>query len=83
MAAKRKMIRYSASIDIVLLKEVDAQNPFEDKEKWTDIAKNVEMAVNKENFSVDQRGVRERTYLLLDQYSEEDRAPLRRFALIN
>ena len=83
MAAKRKMIRYSAGIDIVLLKEVDAQNLFKDKEKWTDIAKNVEMAVNKENFSVDQRGVRERTYLLLDQYSEEDRAPLRRFALIN
>ena len=83
MAAKRKMIRYSAGIDIVLLKEVDAQNLFKDKEKWTDIAKNVEMAVNKENFSVDQRGVQERTYLLLDQYSEEDRAPLRRFALIN
>ena len=83
MAAKRKMIRYSAGIDIVLLKEVDAQNLFKDKEKWTDIAKNVDMAVNKENFSVDQRGVRERTYLLLDQYSEEDRAPLRRFALIN
>ena len=82
MAAKRKMIRYSAGIDIVLLKEVDAQNLFKDKEKWTDIAKNVEMAVNK-NFSVDQRGVRERTYLLLDQYSEENRAPLRRFALIN
>ena len=83
MAAKRKMIRYSAGINIVLLKEVDAQNLFKDEEKWTDIAKNVDMAINKENFSVDQRGVRERTYLLLDQYSEEDRAPLRRFALIN
>ena len=46
------MVRYSAGIDIVLLKEVDAQNPFEDKENWTDIPKNVEMAVNKENFKV-------------------------------
>ena len=77
MAAKRKMVRYSASIDIVLLKEVDAQNPLKDKEKWTDIAKNDEMAANKKNFSVDQRGVQERTYLLLDQYRKEDMAALR------
>lgn len=76
-------MRFSARHDILLLREVIAQNPFNSKESgriWARVGEIVTTALQDENFEVDGRRCRERTMLLLDYYKKQDFPSLRRLA---
>lgn len=76
-------MRFSARHDILLLREVIAQNPFTSKESgriWARVGEIVTRALLDENFEVDGRRCRERTMLLLDYYKKQDFPSLRRLA---
>ena len=78
MAQRKTQIRFSAEDDINLLKEVVAENPFLDRSKWTVTANN--MASATKHTTMDTRRARERTMLLLQQYTTEERESLRRYS---
>lgn len=65
-----KRLRFTNDEDLTLLREVVAQNPFEDLARWNTIAQQVEIGTKK-NFSV--RAVREHTARLLKSWEREDR----------
>lgn len=82
---RKRQVRFSARHDILLLREVIAQNPFISKESgriWARVGEIVTAALQDENFEVDGRRCRERTMLLLDYYKKQDFPSLRRFARI-
>lgn len=75
-------MRFSARHDIILLREVIAQNPFASKEPgriWARVGEIITAALLDESFEVDARRCRERTMLLLDYYKKQDFPSLRRF----
>ncbi|XP_076027158.1 uncharacterized protein LOC143016630 isoform X2 [Genypterus blacodes] len=79
---RKRQVRFSARHDIILLREVIAQNPFASKEPgriWARVAEIITAALQDENFEVDARRCRERTMLLLDYYKKQDFPSLRRF----
>ncbi|XP_066560382.1 uncharacterized protein LOC136749766 [Amia ocellicauda] len=79
---RKRQVRFSARHDIMLLREVIAQNPFSSKEPgriWSRVGELVSTALQDESFEVDARRCRERTALLLDYYKKQDFASLRRF----
>ncbi|KAJ8264125.1 hypothetical protein GJAV_G00145470 [Gymnothorax javanicus] len=79
---RKRQVRFSARHDILLLREVIAQNPFSSKEPgriWARVGEIITAALLDENFEVDARRCRERTMLLLDYYKKQDFASLRRF----
>uniref|UniRef100_W5N7H9 Uncharacterized protein n=2 Tax=Lepisosteus oculatus TaxID=7918 RepID=W5N7H9_LEPOC len=81
-APRKRQVRFSARHDILLLREVIAQNPFSSKEPgriWARVGEIISAALQDENFEVDARRCRERTALLLDYYKKQDFASLRRF----
>jgi hypothetical protein len=55
---KKKILRFTTLDDIVLLKEVLAVNPFEDKGRWLQIATNASTTCEKE---ICARRAKERT----------------------
>lgn len=74
-------MRFSARHDILLLREVIAQNPFCSKESgriWARVGEIITAALQDESFEVDSRRCRERTMLLLDYYKKQDFPSLRR-----
>ncbi|CAL8332002.1 unnamed protein product [Lota lota] len=79
---RKRQVRFSARHDIVLLREVIAQNPFSTKESsvrlWARIAEIITASLQDEYFEVDARRCRERTLLLLDYYKKQDFFRLRR-----
>lgn len=80
---RKRQVRFSARHDILLLREVIAQNPFTSKESgriWARVGEIVTRALLDENFEVDGRRCRERTMLLLDYYKKQDFPSLRRLA---
>ncbi|KAG7491655.1 hypothetical protein MATL_G00006350 [Megalops atlanticus] len=79
---RKRQVRFSARHDILLLREVIAQNPFSSKEPgriWARVGEIITAALQDESFEVDARRCRERTTLLLDYYKKQDFASLRRF----
>ncbi|XP_062304425.1 uncharacterized protein si:dkey-45d16.4 isoform X1 [Osmerus eperlanus] len=81
-APRKRQVRFSARHDILLLREVIAQNPFCSKESgriWARVGEIITTALQDENFEVDARRCRERTMLLLDYYKKQDFPSLRRF----
>ncbi|XP_024914706.1 trichohyalin isoform X2 [Cynoglossus semilaevis] len=79
---RKRQVRFSARHDIILLREVIAQNPFANKEPgrvWARVGEIITAALQDENFEVDARRCRERTMLLLDYYKKQDFSSLRRF----
>ncbi|XP_029915213.1 trichohyalin [Myripristis murdjan] len=79
---RKRQVRFSARHDIILLREVIAQNPFASKESgriWARVGEIITAALQDENFEVDARRCRERTMLLLDYYKKQDYPSLRRF----
>ncbi|XP_072538889.1 uncharacterized protein [Salminus brasiliensis] len=79
---RKRQVRFSARHDILLLREVIAQNPFTSKESgriWARVGEIITAALQDENFEVDGRRCRERTMLLLDYYKKQDFPSLRRF----
>ncbi|XP_067355766.1 trichohyalin isoform X2 [Channa argus] len=79
---RKRQVRFSARHDIILLREVIAQNPFASKEPgrtWARVGEIITAALKDENFEVDARRCRERTMLLLDYYKKQDFSSLRRF----
>ncbi|KAJ8399696.1 hypothetical protein AAFF_G00408010 [Aldrovandia affinis] len=79
---RKRQVRFSARHDILLLREVIAQNPFSSKEPgriWARVGEIITAALQDESFEVDARRCRERTMLLLDYYKKQDFASLRRF----
>ncbi|XP_044046828.1 uncharacterized protein si:dkey-45d16.4 isoform X4 [Siniperca chuatsi] len=79
---RKRQVRFSARHDIILLREVIAQNPFASKEPgrlWARVGEIITTALQDENFEVDARRCRERTMLLLDYYKKQDFPSLRRF----
>ncbi|XP_077055260.1 uncharacterized protein LOC143706809 isoform X1 [Siphateles boraxobius] len=79
---RKRQVRFSARHDILLLREVIAQNPFTSKESgriWARVGEIITSTLQDENFEVDGRRCRERTMLLLDYYKKQDFASLRRF----
>ncbi|KAM9314995.1 uncharacterized protein KZ484_024713 [Pholidichthys leucotaenia] len=79
---RKRQVRFSARHDIILLREVIAQNPFASKEPgriWARVGEIITAALQEENFEVDSRRCRERTMLLLDYYKKQDFPSLRRF----
>ncbi|XP_019717300.1 uncharacterized protein LOC109511021 [Hippocampus comes] len=81
-APRKRQVRFSARHDIVLLREVIAQNPFTSKEPgrvWARVGELMTEALREESFEVDARRCRERTMLLLDYYKKQDFLSLRRF----
>ncbi|XP_047432712.1 trichohyalin [Mugil cephalus] len=82
MTPRKRQVRFSARHDIILLREVIAQNPFASKEPgriWARVGEIITAALQEENFEVDARRCRERTMLLLDYYKKQDFPSLRRF----
>ncbi|XP_029012666.1 uncharacterized protein si:dkey-45d16.4 isoform X8 [Betta splendens] len=82
MTPRKRQVRFSARHDIILLREVIAQNPFGTKEPgriWARVGEIITAALQDENFEVDARRCRERTMLLLDYYKKQDFPSLRRF----
>ena len=69
--AKRLVKRFSCQDDIVLLKEVIAENPYGVGGRWQIVADHMP-------FAVDARRCRERTALLLEYFKREDAASLKR-----
>ncbi|XP_028830223.1 trichohyalin [Denticeps clupeoides] len=79
---RKRQVRFSARHDILLLREVIAQNPFASKESgriWARVGEIITAALQDESFEVDARRCRERTMLLLDYYKKQDFGSLRRF----
>ncbi|XP_034044970.1 uncharacterized protein si:dkey-45d16.4 [Thalassophryne amazonica] len=79
---RKRQVRFSARHDIILLREVIAQNPFASKEPgriWARVGEIITATLQQENFEVDARRCRERTMLLLDYYKKQDFPSLRRF----
>ncbi|XP_062243021.1 trichohyalin [Platichthys flesus] len=79
---RKRQVRFSARHDIILLREVIAQNPFASKEPgriWARVGEIITGVLQDENFEVDARRCRERTMLLLDYYKKQDFPSLRRF----
>jgi len=81
---KKKNVRFSAGHDVLLLREVVAQNPYtaaagEVTRTWAAIAAALNAA--QASFNLDGRRCRDRTTLLVDYFRKEDFASLRRFAL--
>ncbi|XP_068178455.1 trichohyalin [Antennarius striatus] len=79
---RKRQVRFSARHDIILLREVIAQNPFASKEPgrvWAHVGEIITAALHDESFEVDARRCRERTMLLLDYYKKQDFPSLRRF----
>ncbi|XP_061627636.1 uncharacterized protein si:dkey-45d16.4 [Phyllopteryx taeniolatus] len=79
---RKRQVRFSARHDIVLLREVIAQNPFASKEPgkvWARVGELMTEGLREESFEVDARRCRERTTLLLDYYKKQDFPGLRRF----
>ncbi|XP_021423741.1 scaffold attachment factor B1 [Oncorhynchus mykiss] len=79
---RKRQVRFSARHDILLLREVIAQNPFCSKESgriWARVGEIITAALQDESFEVDARRCRERTMLLLDYYKKQDFPSLRRF----
>ncbi|XP_063052432.1 trichohyalin [Engraulis encrasicolus] len=79
---RKRQVRFSARHDIMLLREVVAQNPFKAKEttrSWGRVGEIISAALQDESFEVDARRCRERTMLLLDYYKKQDFPSLRRF----
>ncbi|CAL8273266.1 uncharacterized protein si:dkey-45d16.4 isoform X1 [Gadus morhua] len=79
---RKRQVRFSARHDIILLREVIAQNPFSTKDSsvrlWARIAEIITASMQDEYFEVDARRCRERTLLLLDYYKKQDFFRLRR-----
>ena len=73
--SRKKQVRFSVNDDIKLLKEVLADNPFEDKSKWSGIARGISV----DNFNIESRRARERTLLLLNQCQKEEREAMSRY----
>ena len=73
--SRKKRVRFSANDDIKLLKEVLADNPFEDKSKWSGIATRISV----DNFNIEPMRERERTLLILNQFRKEEREALSRY----
>lgn len=83
---RKRQVRFSARHDILLLREVIAQNPFTSKESgriWARVGEIITATLQDENFEVDGRRCRERTMLLLDYYKKQDFASLRRLEEVN
>ncbi|CAG2243808.1 unnamed protein product [Mytilus edulis] len=67
---RKKQVRFQTKDDLVLLREVLAKNPFQNKSAWNEIASAV--ADTRSNLQVDARRVRERTHLLIDQHKKSN-----------
>ncbi|VDI26134.1 Hypothetical predicted protein [Mytilus galloprovincialis] len=68
--SRKKQVRFQTKDDLVLLREVLAKNPFQNKSAWNEIASAV--ADTRSNLQVDARRVRERTHLLIDQHKKSN-----------
>ena len=74
--ATRKVFRFNARHDILLLKERLSIKP-NNTEGWKRIALNLNLIENPK-FDVDHRACRERTERLVNLYKRDDRANLRK-----
>ncbi|XP_076082240.1 uncharacterized protein LOC143052943 [Mytilus galloprovincialis] len=68
--SRKKQVRFQTKDDLVLLREVLAKNPFQNKSAWNEIASAV--ADTRSNLQVDARRVRERTHLLIYQHKKSN-----------
>lgn len=68
-------LRFSANDDLVLLREIVHQNPFEDKNRWNDVHENVNTYCQK-NFSL--RSIKDHSDHLLKLYAKEDKINLKK-----
>ena len=71
---KKTQAKFSGDDDLKLLREVVAVDPFSQKGRWDLIGKTLIAAVNRPNFDIDCRCVRERTQHLLADFKKEDGA---------
>lgn len=67
---KVNRIRFNEQDDIMLLKEVIANNPYSDPSKWAIIQLNVCRATGK---NVSCRGIREHVQYILKKFEKKDR----------
>ncbi|CAC5404317.1 unnamed protein product [Mytilus coruscus] len=74
--SRKKQVRFHPKDDLVLLREVLAKNPFQNKSAWNEIALSV--ADTRSNLQV-----RETTHLLIDQHKKSNADSLKRLLLFN
>lgn len=72
---KETRLRWSVAHEIMLLKEVLAEDPFEDPKRWEKIHENIKKSSGK-NYSI--RSVKDHVERLLKLFIKEDRANLRK-----
>lgn len=73
--AKPERLRFTILDDLILLREVSGQNPYEESDRWKTVAERVVKATQK-NFSL--RCVKEHVDHLLKIWAREGRAHLRK-----
>jgi len=74
--AKPERLRFTILDDLILLREVSEQNPYEESDRWRSVAEQVVNATQK-NFSL--RCVKEHVDHLLKIWAREGRAHLRKY----
>lgn len=72
---KPERLRFTSGDDLVLLREVISQNPYEDKEKWRTVADRVKIATQKD-YSL--RAIRDHVEHLLKNWIKTNRANLKK-----
>lgn len=82
MSARKTPVRFSARLDVLLLRQVRADNPFASKARrpWDAVAEAMVEVLTGDQV-IDGRRCRERTQLLLDHHKKDDRAKLKRYNL--
>lgn len=73
--SKKGRVRFSIFDDIILLREVLRQNPYECDSRWNDVLDNI-VKITSKNFTL--RSIKEHLQHLLDLWTNEDRANLRK-----
>jgi hypothetical protein len=81
LLSSQKSIRYNPGFDVLLLREVLAQNPYENAENWSEVTKsfNTSMKQNRPDaVPVNDRSIKERVDKLIKAFKSEQMAALRR-----
>ena len=73
--SRKKPYRFNETSDVKLLREVLAQNPFQDQKKWSSIA---DALLGDSDIQIDGRRARERTSLLTLKFKKEERESLKK-----
>ena len=80
-STKLKFIRFNPAIDIHMLREVVALNPYNDARKWQKVAENLNATVSKirpDAKKFTERSMRDRITVLLQTFIKQDMESLKK-----